>query len=278
MSVSGDDESNANDEHLEGDDPEIHAGAVRISMKVEQDGRNRRINVYFNPDQVKNVDGSTFIHIDTRLYHVRRILTCKIQFPSGSKRNEFMNQVMKSTDIVERLVADKNDVRMSLITTGGTSNASTVKCQRPERQKRFVKNRLQMARVIDITTDSVGDVDGISMTVLNTSKKTKSIWIEATPSVIKWLSNATAAQYAAGGVTKPMRPSGDAVEADDNESSGDGESQHETPHAADDNVLADDVVAEVPDTHTPSKLPRVDIPTPSPTTQTKMTSFFKSVK
>ena len=116
MSVSGD--SDANNEVIEGGaEHEIQRGALRMLTMAQDSGRTCTINVYFTPNQVKEVDGVMYIHLETREYHVQRLLTNKVPF-DGKRRGAFMRDVIKSTSIIEKIVEAKNAKRRAALLSG----------------------------------------------------------------------------------------------------------------------------------------------------------------
>ena len=167
-------------------------GTVEVVL-TNADGEATR---WFIPsDDIKMVEGTAFWNLRTHKGAANRILTTYIEDKIPKK----LYRILSRTNVVEQLATLKTDEQQRIISDGKFNARDT---SRFRMRKRFTKNLLTIPEVISVHGPSIAGVEGVEMQVLSMHK---GLWIELTHGNLMYITKATAAQAAEGGVDKGCR-------------------------------------------------------------------------
>ena len=175
----------------------IKTGAIEISGEPSVEGSTRP-SWFLRRSQVKAVDGKLFVRMEGHKSNIRRLLCCH-----ANVSPKHLHKVMRQTDVLHQMEAVRNEARRTRINSGKSSNAKEWR----GRNKHQIKAKLTMGNFIEIDTPDISGVKGIKLNVLATPPKGKGagLFMELTSENLLYVAQATAAQWAAGGVERQSR-------------------------------------------------------------------------
>ena len=148
---------------------------------------------YIPPKLTREHDGHTFLQLRLRVSIVRHILCSGFAHQTYDQARD----IVQRTDVVLQLGNDIAKAKKDKIMEGIVSNAGHERMIL--HQKRFRTARLTLSTTINVNTPIINDIPSIEIVAL--TEKSKFPWIMMTQEALKWLADATKAQYNAGGVT-----------------------------------------------------------------------------
>jgi hypothetical protein len=173
---------------VDGRDFAFTHGAVCVSHKAADGKLKWR---FLHHKQIrKTEDGTVFIQMNMRYSNIQRLLTSSLKVDPKKVWNAIAN-----TDVLDQLGKLKTDAVQHMIEGDANSDAKRFRADR----KSYTKNRLNVPEYITITAPRVEHVDSVDMRVLS-DRRSKCIYVEMQDANLKYMRDAIAAQYSAGGV------------------------------------------------------------------------------
>ena len=160
-------------------------GAVELRVNALDDKAH---SISFRAERIKTIDGSAYLHMVTANSNIRCLLAhaCK-------HVGKDVFRVVQNTDVMKQIISLRNDNVRELMTRGCHSSGKRF---RPN-HKMYTSNRMLLPETVTVRAPDICGVPGIDMKVTVTTTRTHALWIEMVAANVKYIANATAAQYSA---------------------------------------------------------------------------------